>query len=228
MSYVQGWFNQLINDLSFATGMMAIGTFFLAFITYWNIHSRNAQEQRDRKERYLNEILEWLMGIEDVIFPISDTNMYKEVLNKEDLASRLGFNIDEVRLVGMTYTPTTMHNIRTELRKGRYFSKLSFKLNSALGKLIDNILDLTKLRSKLVIESGQYLADTFVDITEQYKTGKIKYLLTLVKDTTKSLDGLELNKKNINSILTGRNAGEIINSIRKAIDKIIELKYIIK
>lgn len=213
--------------LTVSTTGMVVATLILALGTFKIIMRDRERENRDRKERYLNEILEWLKKLEDVIFPTSDPNMYKGILGDRDLTNKLGFDLDEVRLVGIMYTPIAMHNIRTELRNGRYFSKLSFTLDSALGKLIDNTLDLIKKRRKLVIESGQYPPDTVTDITEKYKTGEVKLLLDLVKDVTKSLDGLNLSEKDINDILTGRNAGEIISSIRKAIDKIIEIKCII-
>jgi len=59
---------------------MATATIVLAGLTYWNIHSRNAQEKRDRKERLLNEIIEWAI---DVLKLNSDLNSFTEYVRLE-------------------------------------------------------------------------------------------------------------------------------------------------
>jgi hypothetical protein len=57
--YTQTFIDKLISNVAFGTGVLAIATIVLAIFTYWNIHSHNAQEKREQKERLLNEIIKW-------------------------------------------------------------------------------------------------------------------------------------------------------------------------
>lgn len=232
LSYVQGWFNQLINDLSFATGMMAIGTFFLAFITYWSIHSRNAQEQRDRKERYLNEILGWLREIDDRLFAVPELDIYKQIQEDKSLATKIGVTtavIDRNRQLRVNIT--NLDILKREIRNAQYFEKLAVRLNTVFSELIKNILNLLKQREQLMRDSAMKSVDsppvTEEIVLEEIKSGLPSLLTELIKADTKPLDGLNLREDNINTVLMGRNAKAIIESTNKTIDKAIELKYII-
>jgi hypothetical protein len=66
--YIKDFFTELISNVAFGTGILAIATITLALFTYWNIHSHNAQEKRDRKERWLNEIIEWSVDIKKCLY----------------------------------------------------------------------------------------------------------------------------------------------------------------
>ena len=62
---------------------------------------------------------------------------------------------------------------------------------------------------------------------KEIKTGVPKLMSELIGDDTKPLDGLKLSEDKINNVLIGRNAGYIKKSTNKAIEKAIELKYVI-
>ena len=53
----------LRGDVNLATAMVAFGTLILAIVTAMAIDSSRAMEKRNRKERLLNEIIEWAENI---------------------------------------------------------------------------------------------------------------------------------------------------------------------
>lgn len=68
-------------------------TIILASLTYWNIHSRNAQEKRDRKERLLNEIIEWAT---DLIKVTHGQDVSIVALKGEELASAIHYGFTQL------------------------------------------------------------------------------------------------------------------------------------
>jgi len=53
----------LMRNSSLANAMVAFGTLILALITTISIINANDQQKRDRKERWINEIIEWAINI---------------------------------------------------------------------------------------------------------------------------------------------------------------------
>jgi hypothetical protein len=53
----------LRRDVNLATAMVAFGTLILALVTAMSIDNSRAIEKRNRKERLLNEIIEWAVDI---------------------------------------------------------------------------------------------------------------------------------------------------------------------
>jgi len=92
---IHNFLNKVISDLAFGTGILAIATIILAFFTYWNIRSRSAQEKRDRKERWLNEIIEWATDIKrcgwevEYTIPSETTKVDIEMFQLQMSANRL-------------------------------------------------------------------------------------------------------------------------------------------
>ncbi len=56
----------LRGDVSLATAMVAFGTLILAVVTAMAIDSSRTMAKRDRKERLLNEIIEWAKEIREI------------------------------------------------------------------------------------------------------------------------------------------------------------------
>jgi hypothetical protein len=65
----------LINNLTFATGIMAIATLVLAFFTYWNIRNSNEQTKRNRKEHLLSELSEWAIDVASSFEPVDTPDL---------------------------------------------------------------------------------------------------------------------------------------------------------
>ena len=60
--------------------VVAWGTVMLASVTFLLIRNGREQENRDRKERSLNEVTVWLKELENHIFRSSDRKLSKEIL----------------------------------------------------------------------------------------------------------------------------------------------------
>lgn len=222
----------LVTDLpQYALGFSILATLAMAFAALLNIKQSADREKRDREERYLNEILGWLREIEDSIFPLIDLdiykNLYKEIQEDKDLVT-IGVtkqDISRQRRLGKVFTDLDI--LKKEIRNAQYFKKVALKLNSDFSELINNILCLLEQRKQLTRESTEFPLDTEESIKKEIETGVVKLLIELSDDDTKPLDGLKLSRKNINHVLTGRNAGAIKKSTDKAIEKAIELKYVL-
>ncbi|MBI4188188.1 MAG: hypothetical protein HY529_03165 [Chloroflexi bacterium] len=57
------WYNGGMDTLSRMTLILAIATFLLAGAAFWSIWQNYKFRERDRKERLLNEIIEWAISI---------------------------------------------------------------------------------------------------------------------------------------------------------------------
>ena len=55
--------DKTMSDLVFATGIMAFGTIILAGASFWTIRQNYNFRNEDRKERLLNEIIEWAINV---------------------------------------------------------------------------------------------------------------------------------------------------------------------
>jgi len=55
--------NEVITNLEFATGILAIATIILALAAFWAIRQNYYLHKRERRERLLNEIIEWATNI---------------------------------------------------------------------------------------------------------------------------------------------------------------------
>lgn len=61
--FVTSFIETLRRDLNLASALVAFGTLILAAITAWSILSGREKEDRDRKERLLDEIIKWAESI---------------------------------------------------------------------------------------------------------------------------------------------------------------------
>jgi len=118
-------------SLEVATGVMAIGTLALAFITYWNIQSNNARENRERKDRLLNEISQWITDMNR--WPI-DNKIFKEMSALNDMwqAQRLQLaHIAEVK----THFVTLLNNSEYMIELSKTFKQgLTETLREMIGE----------------------------------------------------------------------------------------------
>ncbi len=64
-----------------STGAMVFATLLLAYVTYRIIKSDRQRESRDRKERLLNEIIEWAIDVSQCEF-MADVSDLREIVSK--------------------------------------------------------------------------------------------------------------------------------------------------
>lgn len=165
---IKGFIAELIINLAFATGIMAVGTLILAGFTYWNIVTSRAQQKQDRKERKLDRVIDWATQIlECGRDPMSLRYIRgaKEVAYNARISSdvRAGFNVISWRGVHIGYIADSLGHggqgikiaveyTRTLIRQQTKLLMLSeekkLKDNAAIGRhrtRLDNM-------AKLVIE----------------------------------------------------------------------------
>jgi len=63
ITFMERFVDKLLSDLVFATGIMAFGTIILAIASFWTIRQNYKFREKDRKERLLNEIIEWAQSL---------------------------------------------------------------------------------------------------------------------------------------------------------------------
>ena len=91
----------LKNDPQLASAYVAIGTLILAcvtallaFFTYLNIKSGYEKEKRERKERLLNEIIEWASGCMSCVFEINRPRI-GEAKSGEQYINRMQMELED-------------------------------------------------------------------------------------------------------------------------------------
>ncbi len=81
------------------TLLLALATVALACLTYYSVKSGYEREKRDRKERLLNEIIEWVFSIEDITLePITEDKLTFRQFNIE---LKYGKPMNRVQLLEM-------------------------------------------------------------------------------------------------------------------------------
>ena len=201
------------------------GTVMLASATFMLVRHGKDQENRDRKDRLLNEIIQWLRGIEEHIFP-SAGRISKEILEDITTKAKSGISIDTWQsLENLDRRLIQLNNLRSEVKEGSDIQKLAKRINGDLGSLIEILLDNIEQRKQLVLDSSKtpnIIADVY---TIRERVDKESELINkLIEDVNEPLEGSGLSEEGLISVRFARNAGIIRKSILNAIDKAIELK----
>jgi hypothetical protein len=181
------------------------------------------RESRDRKERWFNEVAEWLRKLEDEVLsrrhPVKST--FEDMLQtKGKVPLAYWLQLDAIH-VALTETSVLSKSIR----EAEYFRKLTSKLDEGLSTLIGIVVSNLKQRRELVIEDAESrdYSEMTQKITKQ-KIEKNRHLRELVANDDRPLEGLGLSNQDITTIRLGRNAKAIRQSVLDALDRTIELK----
>jgi len=177
------------------------------------------RESRDRKERLVNEVAEWLRELEGNIFA-----KYAEIISGADNVIRRmssGPKITPKTLVAMEALDRAlveMGNLAGRIKEAEYYQKLTLQLDEDLSKLIGIIANEMEQGEQMQIED----AGCPGEVSREAEKSKLR--TELLKNDDRPLEGLGLSDKDIISVRLGRNAGAIRKSIRNALDRVIELK----
>lgn len=122
--------NILSHSPSLANAMVAFGTLILALVTTLSIINSNEQEKRDRKERWLNEIIEWAVNI--INWRSENKDAFRDIISiksPKEQRMRKYAHIIEVKetLVGMR-------------GRNQYTSKITLKLSPSLHKAVEKLI----------------------------------------------------------------------------------------
>ena len=185
------------------------------------------RESRDRKERLVNEVAEWLRKLEDEVLvrrhPVKST--FEDMLRtgaKPSLETWLQLDRIDVAL-----TETSV--LSRSIREAEYYQKLTSRLDEGLGTFIGVILSNLKQRRQLVSEDAESphgeMMRKILDGTRRQEIKKdLPLIRELIENDDRPLEGLGLGNQDITVIHLGRNAKAIKQSVLDALDRAIELK----
>jgi hypothetical protein len=138
----------LMRNSSLANAMVAFGTLILALITTLSIINSNDQARRDRRERWVNEIIEWAINI--VNWRSENRGVFRDITTiRSPEEQRLH---KYAHIIELKETLAGMRG-RSQYAE-RITSKLSSSLHEAVGRLIKGIEDYRKM-----LETWQYAID---------------------------------------------------------------------
>lgn len=199
------------SGITVSTILLALATFWLVYATTKIVDSNKEEEKRDRKERYLDEIIRWLKGIENNIFPPPFTFFGKETLEYVNLAFNMGLPKESSQLFSsLLEKQNQLVILDREIRDGGYLQQLASKIFVELGPMIKIIVELLENRRQL------FSATTVVP--EPIMTDEeLELRLKAIKDPNISLDELQLNDIIKDTIRLERNAISIRDSVNSAI-----------
>ena len=189
-------------------------------------------ESRDRKERVVNEVTEWLRELEDRIFPKSGAiksgmaDTLQDIHRSPKISPMTWLQMDDLDIA-----LAQMNALAEGIKEAEYYQKLTSKLNEELSSLIEVIVNNLKQRRQLVFENAKSPRD-YGDIVHKIHEGTLgkemekeyQLIIELIENDDRPLEGLSLSDRDVIVIRLGRNAGAIRKSILNAVDRAIELK----
>jgi Ca2+/Na+ antiporter len=185
------------------------------------------RESRDRRERWLNEVAEWLRELEDEVLsrrhPIKST--FEDMLRtKGQVPLDTWLQLDALH-IALTETSVLSKSIR----EAEYYRKLTSKLDEGLSTFIGVVVSNLKQRRQLVFEDAKSpqgeIARKIQEGTLRQEIEKNLPLMNeLIENDDRPLEGLGLSNQDITVIHLGRNAKAIKQSVLDALARAIELK----
>ena len=174
------------------------------------------RESRDRKERLINEVTEWLRELDNRVFPELGS-----IIKSKARDTLQGQMPPEARdqLYELEIILATADALSGGIKKAEYYQKLTSQLDEKLSSLIEVIVKYLNQRRPLIMEEIKYPLD-------YGKMDKATHQLIdeLIKNDDKPLGNLALSNQAIAFIRVARNAHAIRKSILNAVDRAIEIK----
>lgn len=176
------------------------------------------KENRDRKERFLNELIEWLTGVEERILT-SEKSIVEGI--KEDLANIADekatggvFKLENLRMLDKDISRITL--LQKEFRGCKYFKEVAFGIDDTLDEQIGKVLQFVSARIAIIVKVGE----------EGLRTEKIdkEELLKLCLVNKTNIESLNLSEKGLLLAQMSINAGDIREQVNNAISKAVEIK----
>jgi len=156
--------------VAFGTLALALVTGVLAFFTWWSIRNSNEKEERDRKERLLNEIIEWAEDLARLNFKIY--NFVEAQISKESwVESGIGEIVSQFQVIEA---------------KGIYITNITLSSFKGKRKLLSSVKAVNKEIRELVDVSTERLDGkvTTEAVTEHMNLLRLK-IAELFKEAAK-------------------------------------------
>ena len=175
------------------------GTLFLGIMAWRSICQTRSIQRAEKRERLLNEIIEWGLEVSRVT-SVSAFTRYAEV---ED--------IQKQRLIIVSDLLGKFTSLET---RGKYIKQIALKLENSLGNVVEEVIINIKERNKLLVESfgirsGPPL-DELLKITE------------ILNVNGEALDGLSDGGKKIFDL--GKNFKTLGESVYRLIEEATKIK----
>jgi hypothetical protein len=159
--------------LAFVTAALAIGTFLI-------IRQNSKFREKDRKERLLNEIIDWAI----------ETSKCDVALNPTALVNATDFEKKRLVVLGMTDISRT--KLKENWGKSTYIKKVILSqwsdLNNAVGLLIQSIGVLVDLESECIKYAQSNLINDYGNAANRVSNQKeiiYKYVEKVIEEATK-------------------------------------------
>ena len=225
-----------INSAEFREILVAFAAVFAAIIAALSIwQSRQIRqdsierEDRDRKERLINEVTEWLRELENHIFREHGAirSGFEDMMQRSPKISReTWLQLDDLDIAFIE-----INSLSKGIKEAEYYQKLTSKLDEKLSGLIGLIMNNLKQRRQLAFEHAESPRDYSEWVRKIYEgtfgeevEKEFSLIAELIANDDRSLEGLSLNDRDIIAIRLGRNSGATRESILNALDRAIDLK----
>jgi Ca2+/Na+ antiporter len=120
----------LMRNTSLANAIVAFGTLILALITTFSIINANYQAKRDRKERWINEIIEWAINI--INWRSENKGVFRDIKTiKSPEEQRLH---KYAHIIELTETLAGMRG------RNQYAEKITFQLSASLHGAVEKLI----------------------------------------------------------------------------------------
>ena len=176
-----------------------VGTFCLGIIAWLNIRQTKNIQKAERRERLLNEIIEWALEVSSCS-SISTATKYAEI--KDIIEHRI-----------MVHSDLMGRYVSLE-KQGEYIKQIAFRLDQGLNNAVEEVITNMRERELLLAAS---IANPPLDLEEMQKvtdilSGKNVEIFETLSDEAKK------------EVTLGKNAGKLNESISKVIEEAAKIK----
>ncbi len=120
----------LVRNTSLANAIVAFGTLILALITTFSIINANDQARRDRKERWINEIIEWAINISN--WRSENRSIFRDIAMVR--------SPEEQRLHKYAYIIELKETLAGMRGRNQYADRIALKLSQNLHVAVDRLI----------------------------------------------------------------------------------------
>lgn len=208
--------------------LLAIGAFLAIEENVKLRREQRERENRDREERYLNEIIDWLKGLEVRVFEPPKGTLRQEMLEDKELKDKLGLTPENWEVfTALDETLKEAGSLEYEIKEGEYSKKLASNLQYGedLSIAITTILKQLENRRQIHLETSTGTHEPLtIDVIREKVENELPLIFELIRNDTLTLEGINLSEDGLRMVLFARNAQSLKKSIGEAIEKAIGLK----
>jgi len=125
----------------------ALATLVLALAAFWSIRENRRIRDEDRKERLLNEIIEWAVDIATC----GSEKKFTDMTSIKD--------VDQLFLFNRAFAAELMLSFEAMIGKSQYISKVALTFGQDFEKTVEELIRDLKLHVDLLDQYQQILAD---------------------------------------------------------------------